>query len=305
MESFLKKYGLKSKNNQHWGIIDGYWYVYVKNPSDKTEKSLLTSVYVEGAEQKAQLDTFLQSLSDQNQILSYSISNGVITVRLPFKSSNPDAVEELALRMTDFFRQIKAQPSCSICNQPAHEAFTMVNDTVLMVCPHCQEGIESDIVQSEQEYALLPNRYFSGFLGALLGAFIGSLIWVAIGALGFIAVLGGIAIAYGAIKGYTLFKGKATKFSAVIITLVCLLALIFAQFLSMDILVYREFASEGITFGEILPLTFHMLTIFPELVGEYVKDTLIGLVFLAVGSYPYLKQLFKAAANPAGRLKKI
>ena len=71
-----------------------------------------------------------------------------------------------------------------------------------------------------------------GIIGAVIGACIGVVIWVVIYHLGFIAAIGGYAIAAGAMKGYELLGGSLDVKGICFSILVSLLMVFVANYVS-------------------------------------------------------------------------
>ena len=151
----------------------------------------------------------------------------------------------------------------------------------------------------ERADAYLPNKYLRGFLGALLGALIGSIAWVAIGMLGYIAAIGGLAISFCAVKGYQILKGKTTGVSLVLILAASLAALALAEFATIDIAVYRDVVAQGyeVDTAKLIGETFQIPFYDSESTMQFLKDMAMGIIFMAIGGWSIFKSVLRASKD--------
>ena len=312
MANFIKelseRYNLQSDNQQVWGTVDGYWFQVMPPAYGRNKLIINTAVHAEN-EAAEVLTSGLADLICAFPSTKYNIQGGTITIEqnIPFKGLKTEDIENLLKKLTVLFRDAGATAACFNCNSVQTDGFAKVNGVAMKLCSECSIGIEGTIAQETEAHATAQNHYFTGTIGALLGALIGSIAWVLIGLLGYLAAIGGIAIAFCAAKGYTMMKGKVNALGIVIICLICIVVMVVAQFVTVDIQVLNEFSKAGspIGFWDATSFTLEVIQNEPEVTSEFIKDTLLGLLFLALGSYSIIKSLVVQAKSPAGSFQRL
>ncbi len=308
-KDLVAKYGLQSDSLQAWGAIDGYWFQISSILPGKKAMAIRTAVHADDPAAQDELAASLAQFATGLPNTSYSFNNGALTIErmIPFAGLKTEDVDSMLAGLIAIFQKAGAQPACMNCNAADPDGFAKVNGTAMMLCSSCQQHISEHIAQGEAEHAEIKNNYLLGTIGAIGGALLGSIAWVVIGLLGYFAAIAGVAISFCAAKGYTLMKGKVTKPAIVIICIVCVVVLILAQFVTYDIMVLREAADSGDQIGIVDSLFYTVIGIVsvPELTSMFVKDCLLGLLFLGLGAYSTVRQLFVSAKAPAGTFQRL
>lgn len=131
---------------------------------------------------------------------------------------------------------------------------------------------------------------FLGVIGAIIGALLGAVLWVVLYQIGIIASIAGIAIVFCACKGYALLS-KSTKLGGVIISIIIsVIVLVAALFFSWGMDIYNELSVEyEITLLDAI-LSVPAIAFTADFVVEFVKELLIGLILIGVGSAPFIRQ---------------
>lgn len=131
---------------------------------------------------------------------------------------------------------------------------------------------------------------FLGLIGAIFGALIGAVLWFVLYRIGIIASIAGIAIVFCACKGYALLSksnGLGGVILSIVISIVVLVATVFFCW-GMDI--YNELSLDyEITLLEAI-MSVPSIAFTADFVVEFVKELLMGLILIAVGSAPFLRQ---------------
>jgi hypothetical protein len=158
-----------------------------------------------------------------------------------------------------------------------------------------------------KEYEEKSSNYAAGFFGALLGALVGSIVWVVVGLLGYVAAIAGLAISAASTKGYRVFGGKVTKATLIIVGICSLFALLIAQSATYSILLLQEAGKQGIqaTFTDCVNTVFWLVFNDSEFMGSFLKDLLLGLLFMGLGAYSTFKNLLFTVKAPAGEVRRI
>lgn len=138
-----------------------------------------------------------------------------------------------------------------------------------------------------------------GVVGALLGALLGAALWIVLYQIGIIAGIAGIAIAYCACKGYTLFS-KSTKLGGIILSVcISVVILLAAVFFCWGLDIYKELIVEyELTLMDAI-LFVPEIAVTPDFVVEFVKEILMGLILVAVGATPFIRQALHSKKEAA------
>lgn len=124
----------------------------------------------------------------------------------------------------------------------------------------------------------MKKNYFTGIIGALIGAIVCSLPWILIYIYGgwILSILAAL-VAFGAFKGYKILGGKVTKNTWIIIATCSIIAITVATFV---IIPFWLIAKEGLGFS-----IFHFEYLYAsgEFVAAILKDYIISLLFTILG----------------------
>lgn len=132
---------------------------------------------------------------------------------------------------------------------------------------------------------------------AILGAILGSVIWILISYAGFIAAIGGLAILFGAMKGFTLSKCEMTKKSLVFCLVLTLLAIPIANGLSLATELYLEWKEEyEIVFWDALYSIPYLLE-DPEVRRMFLSDLGMGYFLTIIGVAKTVADVWKSSAK--------
>lgn len=129
-----------------------------------------------------------------------------------------------------------------------------------------------------------------GVVGAVFGALLGAALWVVLYQIGIIASIAGIAIAFCACKGYTLLS-KSAKLSGMIISVcISVFVLLATIFFCWGLDIYNELIVEyELTLMDAI-LFVPEIAFTADFVVDFVKEILIGLILIAVGATPFVRQ---------------
>lgn len=304
LKEFADMNGLQSDPIQIWGHYRGYLFTlgfYKQNNA----LTVFSAICFSDPGVYSTLDAFFTEMEKEKRINSYKLTHGSITLT---KNALLSAVKTHDLQLlldqiTEKYQELGASPSCYNCNKAGEMGFSRYNGVVLPLCDECFEGVRNRISQNQQAHESTANNYLAGTIGAVVGGLLGSVLWVIIGMLGYVASIAGFAISFASAKGYTLLKGKITRAALWIIGLSSLFALIIAQFVTYGLAFYRTAGT--FTLPEALGITLRLLFISSELGGEFLKNTLIGLVFAGLGAIGTFKNLVDVAAKPAGSIERV
>lgn len=309
IDTLAQDIGFASQGRICWGFIEGYWFGIVQGLQHNSAIHIYTAARFSETADKGAVSAVLETLRAAKTINSHTVfAYGYEMVITPgFTGIQSRKVAEAMHVLTGALRMQGAQPACFNCGSPEALSFAELNRLPLSLCDGCQTHFEETQRQREDAHALLPYNRALGVLGALLGALLGGAVWVGVGLLGYIAAIAGLAIAFFAAKGYTMFKGKLDRAAVVIICVVCLVVFALAQFATMDAILIKELIANNYEpdYGGILKATFVIPFDNSETTAAFVKDSLMGLVFLALGSWGTLRSVGRQAAKPVGSFVRL
>ncbi len=152
--------------------------------------------------------------------------------------------------------------------------------------------MKNSIAMNQQTQREKKSNIIGGIVGSLIGALIGSIIWIIIYQLGYIAAVGGLAIAICSIKGYELFGGKLNLTGIIITSIITIMLVYLAQHVSLGIDIYNAYKEFDITI-------FDAIRSVPEFLAEesimrpFFTDLIVGYILTLIGSVSYISRAYK------------
>ena len=123
-------------------------------------------------------------------------------------------IEKIVDRIIDFLEKEGTVSCCGFCGISPEEGEIKATQVIkneseiYYLCENCHNEKLKELEKNKKEMASVKENYILGFLGSLLGASVGGILWIIIGALGYMAAVSVIVILLGGILGYTLFTKK-------------------------------------------------------------------------------------------------
>lgn len=203
--------------------------------------------------------------------------------------------KSLAKRVIDGIGIITAQlradgfiDVCEYCGSPVPD-ITVVGSgySYSHLCTSCATNAAQVETQQILAAESVDENVPMGILGALIGCIVGALVIYLIGALGYVAALGGIALAVASLWGYEKLGKKLTIKGIIITTILMIITVFLTKQVEWSIEFYKMLNEE---YGNISFVTVFM-EILPFLKETgYLKDFLgdLGLLYLftALGAVP-------------------
>lgn len=181
---------------------------------------------------------------------------------------------------------------CEICGESNVMAPLIVNGVITSCCVNCRLDMKNSIAMNQQTQREKKSNIIGGIVGSLIGALIGSIIWIIIYQLGYIAAVGGLAIAICSIKGYELFGGKLNLTGIIITSIITIMLVYLAQHVSLGIDIYNAYKEFDITI-------FDAIRSVPEFLAEesimrpFLTDLIVGYILTLIGSVSYISRAYK------------
>lgn len=295
LSSLRHKLGFKTKGNEAWGLVDGLG-IRVHSNHDALHTLIATvSVVVNG--EKA--DEALEALKASGQLSGWRREGGrlavVITSLLPGWTC--DLPAESLKALASALLRTGARPACSYCGEAANEGFLIRGGEPVVLCGPCRDNLPYSYAALAGDKAGHPAtsqvNYSKGTAGALLGSAIGIIIWVLWSAMSDFPILAGAAISFFTGRGFMLAAKRIDRNSAWISWGISLAAFISALFLSRDVLFMLDRIQSGqvMNVAQVFADTFRIAFAGSASPGQFIKDGLFGLLFLALGALDFANML--------------
>lgn len=194
---------------------------------------------------------------------------------------------------------------CIECGEEVVDGtWALVNGVAHYLHKDCFAKVSEQIVENEQaQKAQDDGSYATGATGAFLGALLGAVVWAIILCIGYVASVVGLLIGWLANKGYELCQGKKGKGKVVILILAVIVGVVLGTLGGYTVALWNatnEFLAEAsmdpLPASYILDVFIDMLA-DAEMIGYIVKDTLLGLLFAALGVFALIKRAEKEVSG--------
>lgn len=161
------------------------------------------------------------------------------------------------------------------------------------VCEHCGAEVHPQ-PEAPQAPAVpeKPENVLTGVVGALIGAVLGGAAIILLSQMNLVASISGLILAVCTLKGYELLGGRLSKRGILICCLLMAVTPYIADRMDWAIVICREFAAEGVTFGQAFALV-HAVIAEADMFGEYILNLALIYLFAIGGAFGTLKGLFK------------
>ena len=164
-------------------------------------------------------------------------------------------IEKIVDRMIDFLEKEGTVSCCGFCGISPEEGEVRATQVIKneseihYLCENCHHEKSEELEKNKKEMVLVKENYILGFIGSLLGASVGGILWIIIGALGYIAAISIIVILLGGILGYTLFTKKMGVIGSFLFILSSSIVIAVAHFMTTAFHFRSVLKAEGISSG--------------------------------------------------------
>lgn len=277
--ALLNNLKLDTRNNVYGMFNDFPVVVMFGNPNGD-----LTITIDTVGENRGALDEYFSNLKTVlPNIMTINYSDGRITVGAK-RNEELHEVYEILNRITLKLRDLDFFPSCGTCHRHQPTAFYEYRGQLLNMCDDCKNAISTNLTEDVVENSA------KGIVGALIGALIGGALWAIIYQFGFITALVGYLIVFLAVNGYQLMAGKISKKGLIIAIICSVLALIGAEAIALALSI-KDMMQLYSVFTAFSYLPYFLS--FTEVVTVVIKDLLLGLLFMGIGSWQYIYKIKK------------
>jgi len=283
----MSKYNFKKfSSERNWTISKNYAYGEVNGylitlMSISNSKCFFIPLISIGDTEKQSILNYLKENKKIFKLLSFTFSNDTLYLKFTegITGAKAENIDTALLNITDLLKNMnfKDKNCCVFCRKEDAFEKTYIDNICFHSHDSCYFEASKELEKSIREYSVESKNYFLGAIGALLGALVCSIPWI-LSQLFFdrIVAIFAFFIAIGALKGYTLFKGKTGMLTRWIIALASLISVVLAniatlliQMVQLDIPIDSD--------------TIQFLLQDQELMKTVKSNMIMGLLIASIG----------------------
>lgn len=296
LKKYAKELGLDIEKGIAYGVHKGYMMTMKEGAG---WKAVSFAVKFENDNSKASVQAMLLDSSFQKQyrisrceitdsLISVFFANTIGTIK-----KVREAVDIIAEKMIS--SEVKGVSFCNACGlsfDGSSGEDVLLSGNAFRMHSGCIDKIASERAEIA-ETAKKQGNIITGIIGAVLGGIIGAIPWAVAYYAGWFVAWLGLLIGLAAKKGYEIFKGKETKVKGVVIIIVVLLTVIFAEYVSVLCYCANEWSEYGVSFMDSIKLLNITLVQSSESLLRFIFDIVIGWVFAGLGIYSTIFGIFR------------
>ena len=275
------------------GSIDGFSFTIVAN---KNTYNLVLPVKLSETYTKMKLLYFLDNLKiDYDKINDILYSNSNIIVSYTPKKINDlyvDEFIEILNKITNELSLNNLSSCCGLCGEVVSISPFAIDGTLVLCCDNCKNNVHADIAYKQESIRELPNNIPLGIICGILGSLIGVAVWMFVNYLGYISALCAILLVFCCIAGYKKFGGRINISGVLITSLIIILMVFLANYLSLGISLYSEFKDIGASLLDCL-LDIPALLKVPEVKSAFIKDLGVSYLFTVISAISIFAKTYK------------
>lgn len=230
-------------------------------------------------------------------------NNVVLIIKRPVLGTKvPELVNYNVDYVINYLNSKGYNTSCSSCNSTTGLECYQVNNNYNYYCNSCIGKVDQNLQKNKIKKQNAKPNMIKGIIGAIIGAIIGMLIWIIIYKIGFIASIGGFAIAYGTLLGFEKMGKNLNKKSVIICIVIMILTVWLSNRVAWTLDAYTTLKNE-LTFMDCF-INLGELLEYNGYTGNYIGELIVGYILTLVGS---LKTIIKTLKNISGNytIKKV
>lgn len=299
VKQFAAQSGLTvdEKSGLAYGLYNGYFILIQQYPNTDARHSITLWAKPGNVPPAQPTSDYLNQCTSKFEYLQTASYNGVKIVA-EMQGIGFSWGKNYVPCMQDFLNDITGYcsgngflPCCEGCNTEYGLNLYQLDGAPHMFCSSCYTNVTSQLQQNAvKKKAEGHGNVLGGIIGALLGSLIGVVVWVLIYQLGYISVLGGLAMIFCTLKGYELLCGKLTKPGIVISCVISILMLFVAEYACLAIEITKAYSDFSFMDScQLVPLFMKE----PEVSNAVTMDLFVGFIFMVVGAFATVKQALK------------
>lgn len=298
--SLLQQYGLTVTGNTAYGIMQGY-ETSLRSPSPMEQSAYYIHVNFYATDEKKQ--EIAAELGRTGIKLTATPSAYGLTICFPaaFAGTLVNNLPVLFDRLIALLKQneLPGADTCPYDGKPLIEAEKKrcsINGFYVTLNNDCVSSINRQIEEENRAFANAPNNYMQGICGALIGGIVGAACTIALYYIGFVSSLSAIiAVLLGAFL-YRKFGGKPNVMMIVIVSVVSLILIGAAFFVSYLIAAGTAAAEEGLHMSALDALLICLDD--SEFASAFYSDFAMLFVFTIVGIVIVVISLVRQIKRP-------
>lgn len=298
--SLLQQYGLTVTGNTAYGIMQGY-ETSLRSPSPMEQSAYYIHVNFYATDEKKQ--EIAAELGRTGIKLTATPSAYGLTICFPaaFAGTLVKNLPVLFDRLIALLKQneLPGADTCPYDGKPLIEAEKKrcsINGFYVTLNNDCVSSINRQIEEENRAFANAPNNYIQGICGALIGGVVGAACTIALYYIGFVSSLSAIvAVLLGAFL-YRKFGGKPNAMMIVIVSVVSLILIGAAFFVSYLIAAGAAAAEVGLHMSALDALLICLDD--SEFASAFYSDLIMLFVFTIVGIALVIASLIKQIKRP-------
>ena len=298
--SLLQQYGLTVTGNTAYGIMQGY-ETSLRSPSPMEQSAYYIHVNFYATDEKKQ--EIAAELGRTGIKLTATPSAYGLTICFPaaFAGTLVKNLPVLFDRLIALLKQneLPGADTCPYDGKPLIEAEKKrcsINGFYVTLNNDCVSSINQQIEEENRAFANAPNNYIQGICGALIGGVVGAACTIALYYIGFVSSLSAIvAVLLGAFL-YRKFGGKPNAMMIVIVSVVSLILIGAAFFVSYLIAAGAAAAEVGLHMSALDALLICLDD--SEFASAFYSDLIMLFVFTIVGIALVIASLIKQIKRP-------
>ena len=298
--SLLQQYGLTVTGNTAYGIMQGY-ETSLRSPSPMEQSAYYIHVNFYATDEKKQ--EIAAELGRTGIKLTATPSAYGLTICFPaaFAGTLVNNLPVLFDRLIALLKQneLPGADTCPYDGKPLIEAEKKrcsINGFYVTLNNDCVSSINRQIEEENRAFANAPNNYMQGICGALIGGVVGAACTIALYYIGFVSSLSAIiAVLLGAFL-YRKFGGKPNVMMIVIVSVVSLILIGAAFFVSYLIAAGTAAAEAGLHMSALDALLICLDD--SEFASAFYSDFAMLFVFTIVGIVIVVISLVRQIKRP-------
>ena len=298
--SLLQQYGLTVTGNTAYGIMQGY-ETSLRSPSPMEQSAYYIHVNFYATDEKKQ--EIAAELGRTGIKLTATPSAYGLTICFPaaFAGTLVKNLPVLFDRLIALLKQneLPGADTCPYDGKPLIEAEKKrcsINGFYVTLNNDCVSSINRQIEEENRAFANAPNNYMQGICGALLGGIVGAACTIALYYIGFVSSLSAIiAVLLGAFL-YRKFGGKPNVMMIVFVSVVSLILIGAAFFVSYLIAAGTAAAEAGLHMSALDALLICLDD--SEFASAFYSDFAMLFVFTIVGIVIVVISLVRQIKRP-------
>ena len=299
LAALLQQYNLTVCENMAYGVIQGY-EISVRVPNTMEQFCYIHASFYATEDKK---NAIAAELAKSKPRLGAALTAYGLKVSYPvfIMSSLIKNLPVIFQRLTDLLKQYEAPGAefCPYCGQPldpANKKRCSIDGFSVTLNADCVGSINKQIDEENRAFANAPNNYMQGICGALLGGIVGAACTIALYYIGFVSSLSAIiAVLLGAFL-YRKFGGKPNVMMIVIVSVVSLILIGAAFFVSYLIAAGTAAAEAGLHMSALDALLICLDD--SEFASAFYSDFAMLFVFTIVGIVIVVISLVRQIKRP-------